>query len=86
MDSDRLDNELKNFDFSLCHPIREQLLRQLLALHRQENAAPKSSLWTSRKMSEDEMDWASAAGNPALQDGVNFQRQSFAHGPQPGKA
>lgn len=74
MNNNNLDNELKNFDFSRCHPIREKLLQQLLTMHRQDNAA-KKNLWTSKKMGEDEMDWAAAAGNPAVQARLDEQRK-----------
>lgn len=64
MDEKILDQELKLFDFSQCHPIKEKLLAELLTLHRRDNA-PKGK-WRGL-MSDDELELASAAGNPALQ-------------------
>lgn len=64
MDDKILEQELKHFDFSRCHPLREKLLNELLAMHRRDNA--KKNNWRGR-MSDEELDMAAAAGNPALQ-------------------
>lgn len=59
-----MDQEVRSFDFSRCHPIREQLLNELLTMHRRDNA--RRSKWQGL-MSDDELDMAVAAGSPALQ-------------------
>ena len=41
MDDHALAQELDSFDFSLCHPVREQLLQELLPMHRRDNARRK---------------------------------------------
>ena len=60
---DKLEQELGNFDFSLCHSVRESLLDKLLAMHRKDNAAQHSRKWAAARMDEDELDWVAAAGN-----------------------
>ena len=95
-----IERVLRGFDFSLCHPIRERLLRELLHMQCMDNrseadaadtktrkcatgAVPpatrqlgpsgacasleqKSRLsWTAGLLSDDNLDYATAAGNPA---------------------
>ena len=56
MDDKVLEQELRRFDFSRCHPVREQLLDRLLAMQ------PHNSRWQSAKLSDEELDWVAAAG------------------------
>ena len=56
MDDKVLEQELRRFDFSRCHPVREQLLNRLLAMQ------PHNSRWQSAKLSDEELDWVAAAG------------------------
>ena len=65
MDDKIMEQELRSFDFSLCHPVREKLLDELLTMHRKDNG--RQSRWQGR-MSDEELDMAAAAGNPALQE------------------
>ena len=58
MDDKTLNQELRQFDFSLCHPVREKLLDKLLAMQQQKN-----SQWHSAKMSDEELDWVAAAAD-----------------------
>ncbi len=71
MDAKVLEQELKNFDFSSCHSVRENLMNELLTMHRRDNA--KKSRWSGR-MSDEELDMAAAAGNPFLQGQEDTQR------------
>ena len=64
MDDEKLTKRLKDFDFSLIHPVKETLLNQLLIQHREDNAP--QGIWAS-KMTDEELDMAVAAGNPALE-------------------
>ncbi|ORT99729.1 hypothetical protein D081_1613 [Anaerovibrio sp. JC8] len=64
MDDEKLTTRLENFDFSSSHPVKETLLNQLLFMHRRDNAP--QGLW-SGKMTDEELDMAVAAGNPALE-------------------
>ena len=64
MEDKLLDNKLERFDFSQCHTIKETLLDKLLTMHRMDN---RSTHW-SKSMSDDELDMATAAGNPAVQN------------------
>lgn len=63
MMKEKLEQELGNFDFSLCHSVRESLLTKLLAMHRKDNAAQHSRKWAAARMDEDELDLVAAAGN-----------------------
>ena len=63
MMKEKLEQELGNFDFSLCHSVRESLLDKLLAMHRKDNAAQHSRKWAAARMDEDELDLVAAAGN-----------------------
>ena len=56
MDDKLLEQELRQFDFSSCHPVREQLLNRLLEMQ------PHNSRWQSSKLSDEELDWVAAAG------------------------
>lgn len=58
MDDKVLEQELRRFDFSTCHPVREQLLAKLHTLQRQHN-----SRWQSTKLSDAELDWVVAAAD-----------------------
>lgn len=60
MDEMKLEQELRNFDFSELHPIKEELLERLLNMHR---AAHNRRTWQN-KMGEDELDLVAAAGQP----------------------
>jgi len=62
MMKEKLEHELGNFDFSLCHSVRESLLDKLLAMHRKDNAAQHSHKWAAARLDEDELDWVAAAG------------------------
>ena len=62
MMEDKLEQELGNFDFSLCHSVRESLLDKLLTMHRKDNAAQQSHKWAAARLDEDELDWVAAAG------------------------
>lgn len=60
MNDNELDMMLAKFDFSLCEPIRENLREKLLAAHRRER---RQRLWSSRRISDFDLDFATAAGN-----------------------
>ena len=73
MNDARLEQDLEKLDFSGIHPVKERLYQQLLNMHRLENSA-KRDLWAGNRMSDEEMEWAAAAGNPALQGRKDKQR------------
>ena len=69
MKEERLEQELRAFDFSLLHPVRENLLDKLLAMHRSDNAAPAGLLgrkWMAARMSDEELDYVAAAGGKGI--------------------
>ena len=57
-----LDRELEAFDFSRIHPVREELLDQLLMMQRSRNYGGnlRSRLQAAR-LAEEELDWVAAA-------------------------
>jgi hypothetical protein len=57
MDDKLFEQELKQFDFSSCHPVREQLLNKLHTMQKL-----RSNRWQSAKLSDEELDWVAAAG------------------------
>ena len=59
-----LEQELRAFDFSLCHPVRARLLDKLLMIHREDNAAAgqHSHKWAAARLDEKELNWVAAAG------------------------
>ena len=61
MEEKRLTAELESFDFSRCHPVREELLDRLLAMHRLDNAGQKK--WQGY-MDDADLDLVTAAGTP----------------------
>ena len=78
MKEEKLEQELKAFDFSLLHPVRESLRDKLLAMHRKDNAAPVGLLgrqWIAARMNDEELDWVAAAGGKGI--GENPSQQSL---------
>ena len=67
MTNTKLEQDLGKFDFSSCHSVKEKLYQQLITMHRMENSANKN-LWAGKKLGDEELEWAAAAGNPALQN------------------
>lgn len=60
MNDSELNLMLAKFDFSLCEPIRKNLREKLLETHRRER---RQMLWSSRRISDFDLDYAAAAGN-----------------------
>ena len=69
MNNDYLDRELAAVDFSKFSKVRESLLETLLQKHRQYNSKGFISLSQeifTERMTDEELDYAVAAGNPAV--------------------
>ena len=49
MKEQQLEQKLRQFDFSLCHPVREELLGRLLAMQRLRNAGTAREALSSQK-------------------------------------
>lgn len=49
MKEQQLEQKLRQFDFSLCHPVREELLGRLLAMQRLRNAGTAREVLSSQK-------------------------------------
>ena len=71
MEEKTLVQDLEKFDFSRCHQVRENLLNQLLTMHRRDNA--RKNRWQGR-MSDEDLELAAAAGNPSLQEQENKEK------------
>lgn len=67
MDNRELEMRLGEFDFSRLSPVREPLLQKLLSLRHSQGMIAKGSesLWT-RRLNDEELDMAAAAGTPAM--------------------
>lgn len=67
MTEDMLEKELRAFDYSTFSKVNDSLLAELLQMHRKDNAGKSKGLpqrFLDRKMTEDELDYATAAGTP----------------------
>ena len=49
MKEQQLEQKLRQFDFSLCHPVREELLGRLLAMQRLHNAGTAREALSQQK-------------------------------------
>ena len=49
MKEQQLEQKLRQFDFSLCHPVREELLGRLLAMQRLRNAGTAREALSTQK-------------------------------------
>ena len=49
MKEQQLEQELRQFDFSLCHPVREELLGRLLAMQRLRNAGTEREAFSRQE-------------------------------------
>ena len=49
MKEQQLEQQLRQFDFSLCHPVREELLGRLLAMQRLHNAGTAREALSQQK-------------------------------------
>ena len=69
MDEQEMERRLGNFDFSKISPVREPLLQKLLSLHHSQSAVAEASdnPWAKR-LDDEEMDYAAAAGNPTMME------------------
>lgn len=66
MNDQKMEQELRQFDFSHCHVVREQLLHKLLTM--QQHKKP----WQSARLSDEELDCVAAAGQ-------NHEEKPFEH-------
>ena len=75
MTSNRLEQELLDFDFSLCHPVKDSLFKKLMDIHRRENTLGPQK-WAGSQLTDSELDLAVAAGNPASQAPHPFNEET----------
>ena len=73
---DALERDLRRYDFSQNHPIRDGLFSRLLAMHRMDNMRYTTHFLQGRHLlSDEELDYVVAAGSPNL---PIVQESSFA--------
>ena len=70
MTNEIFERELQEFDYSVFSKVKDSLLDELLQKHRQDNFGKFQKFSTNffdEKMTDEELDYAVAAGNPAIQ-------------------
>ena len=70
MNEMELEQKLRAFDYTTLDTVKENLKDKLLAMHRRDNQNVLSlrSKWNDKRLSEDELDYAAAAGTPGCQE------------------
>ena len=66
MTEEILEKNLREFDYSVFSKVKESLLDELLQKHRMKNFKSLSQQWADARLSDDELDYVAAAGNPFL--------------------
>ena len=73
MTNDNFEKEMKSFDYSVFSKVKDSLLDKLLQKHRADNATNFKSLSQLMKeefMSDEELDYVAAAGNPTIKNDI----------------
>ena len=68
MTNEMLEKNLKAFDFSEFSKVKESLLDELLQKHRMKNFKSLSQQLAEEMLSDEELDYVVAAGNPFLEE------------------
>ena len=66
MTDESLERNLKVFDFSQFSKVKDSLLDELLQRHRMRNFKSLSQQLAEEMLSEEELDYVAAAGNPNI--------------------
>ena len=66
MTEEILEKNLREFDFSVFSKVKESLLDELLQRHRMKNFKSLSQQLADERLSDDELDYVVAAGNPFI--------------------
>ena len=66
MTDESLERNLKVFDFSQFSKVKDSLLDTLLQRHRMKNFKSLSQQLAEEMLSEEELDYVAAAGNPNI--------------------
>ena len=61
-----LERNLREFDFSVFSKVKDSLLDELLQRHRMKNFKSLSQQLADERLSDDELDYVAAAGNPFI--------------------
>ena len=79
MTENNFEQEMRNFDYSVFSKVKNSLLDELLQKQRADNMKNFKSLSQTMReefMTEDELDYIAAAGNPSLQSDISEKNQS----------
>ena len=66
MTEEILEKNLREFDFSQFSKVKESLLDELLQRHRMKNFKSLSQQLKEEMLSDEELDYVAAAGNPFI--------------------
>ena len=61
-----LEKNLREFDYSVFSKVKKSLIDELLQKHLMKNFKSLSQQWADERLSDDELDYLAAAGNPFL--------------------
>ena len=70
MTEEILEKNLREFDYSVFSKVKKSLLEEILERQRMDNLKSFSQKFSEEMLSDDELDYLSAAGNPFLDDKI----------------
>lgn len=76
MTEEILEKNLSEFDYSVFSKVKNSLLDELLQKHRRKNFKSLSQQLAEEKLSDDELDFLAAAGNPFIDKDKKFSSLS----------
>lgn len=68
MTEEILEKNLREFDYSVFSKVKKSLLEEILERQRRDNFRSFSQKFSEEMLSDDELDYLAAAGNPFLDD------------------
>lgn len=68
MTEEILEKNLREFDYSVFSKVKKSLLEEILERQRRDNFKSFSQKFSEEMLSDDELDYLAAAGNPFLDD------------------
>ncbi|MBR6013363.1 MAG: hypothetical protein IK062_06235 [Selenomonadaceae bacterium] len=80
MTNEIFEKELQGFDYSVFSKVKDSLLDELLQKHRQDNFGKFQKFSAGifdERMTDEELDYVAAAGNPAIQKNPKDENKIF---------
>lgn len=68
-----LEQELKDFDFSAIHPVKEKILGELLNMQRKTNSKRNKFNGLTKPLALDALDYVAAAGT----DNIKYKKENM---------